>query len=1042
MPGVRRLWTGPYGSALRDRVLPETLSEPSGAWIVASPLARDQVRRQLGLRLESGVGRELTVWCWPDLWRAIGDESRGGPAWLSEAAARAALGEAIARARGEGLLQSFAELLEWPGFRRRLRSRIAAWTRAERPIDAPPPADDPMQAAQWAIFVRYRAVLRTLDAEDTEGFAAWASRTLQSAPGPRLKRLGEWTFLDLEDDTRAVWRVLEHAHARAESVQVTLAYEPDEALNEVYCPLAPLRQRLLDWGFSEVHEGPANDRPPGLASIERELFRSDAHTRPALTATDGVRVIGTPKGEGEGLVMAREVAGRLRDGADPEDVLVLFRRWDDDAELVFETLRAWGLPVAAAVGRPLAREPAVSALLLAMKLPVEGWETARLVQLLRHGQVRPQWPEAQPPMALAVAASAVRASRVFRGRDPLRKALDRAIARSGATDRQVERARQARDVVERMIGLVDPLDWPGRWREQVRRLRDLAEGLQLGSFPDVGLDALWAALDDHGAVLEDLGWGQRLWAWADFTREVEALVRDLEIPPQGLPGSVVRLAAIDDVAGARAGHIVVGNLAEGTFPVREAVEADLDRTHDESSPDPTAANPAFAREMLRFLRVVGSAETSLVLVHPTTDAQGQELLAAGFLDDVLRLFGDEKPFHTSDPRVDPSLMDRSDLSGAPTDQRVRAVALACERHELDALNDLARSPLHRPILDGTAAALHVLHERTRNRGFGPYDGRLADPRSRQKIAEKFAPEYTFSPSQLESYIFCPFQFYLRYVLKLEPVDERDELEEDFTERGSRIHYLLELLEQSVVQDGNTTSRLELAKQLIENEMRIEPIEESAVEAGLQEIDRRRLIRTVERYVRQHEVYERLDPEVRPAPKSFEIVFGSEDKDSRSFPALTLGDGMVAVRLQGKIDRLDLLHTPGGSGFRVIDYKTGSSPSKSDVKESLYLQLPLYALAVERLVLKGAAALHDVGYWRLSGDGFKTIRLPAWAEDQQRLENHVIDLVNHLRHGIFAVDPRKDDCTQRCEFAAVCRIGQIRAQGKRREDVLRLELKTK
>ena len=69
-------------------------------------------------------------------------------------------------------------------------------------------------------------------------------------------------------------------------------------------------------------------------------------------------------------------------------------------------------------------------------------------------------------------------------------------------------------------------------------------------------------------------------------------------------------------------------------------------------------------------------------------------------------------------------------------------------------------------------------------------------------------------------------------------------------------------------------------------------------------------------------------------------------------------------------------------------------------------------------------------------------LPEWAEEQHRIEAFVIDLVNHLRHGVFPVDPRKDNCTQFCEFNAVCRIGQVRSQGKRREDALRMELKVR
>ena len=43
---------------------------------------------------------------------------------------------------------------------------------------------------QWRIFGRYRALLKRLGAEDAEGIAVWASRTLQKSPPLTWKRLG------------------------------------------------------------------------------------------------------------------------------------------------------------------------------------------------------------------------------------------------------------------------------------------------------------------------------------------------------------------------------------------------------------------------------------------------------------------------------------------------------------------------------------------------------------------------------------------------------------------------------------------------------------------------------------------------------------------------------------------------------------------------------------------------------------------------------------------------------------------------------------
>src|SRR5512142_2059787 len=193
MPGARRLWIGPHGSAVRERVLDEVRGgEPSDLWLVPTPLARAQVTHALAKRREAA--RAPRVWCWSDLWHAVRDGRATGPARLSEAGARAALRAAIARARREGELGAVDEVVEWPGFRRRLQAQIAAWTQAERPPESEPPGGDPARAAQWAIFSRYRAALKALDAEDAAGFAVWASKALKDAPS--LKRLGTVGVLD------------------------------------------------------------------------------------------------------------------------------------------------------------------------------------------------------------------------------------------------------------------------------------------------------------------------------------------------------------------------------------------------------------------------------------------------------------------------------------------------------------------------------------------------------------------------------------------------------------------------------------------------------------------------------------------------------------------------------------------------------------------------------------------------------------------------------------------------------------------------------
>ena len=93
-----------------------------------------------------------------------------------------------------------------------------------------------------------------------------------------------------------------------------------------------------------------------------------------------------------------------------------------------------------------------------------------------------------------------------------------------------------------------------------------------------------------------------------------------------------------------------------------------------------------------------------------------------------------------------------------------------------------------------------------------------------------------------------------------------------------------------------------------------------------------------------------------------------------------------------------------------------------------------------MLTREGTGLHDFGYWGLATDGFKVITPKDWENDRERLVAYVIQVIEQLRQGRFEIDSRKDDCTQRCDYSAVCRVKQVRAAGKVRDDVPRLELK--
>ncbi len=491
--------------------------------------------------------------------------------------------------------------------------------------------------------------------------------------------------------------------------------------------------------------------------------------------------------------------------------------------------------------------------------------------------------------------------------------------------------------------------------------------------------------------------------------------------------------------GAVVAHLIVANMAEGTFPSRLSVGEEID-----------PLGGPFGREMARFLRLISSARESLTLVYPTTDENGLELAASGFLEDVRCVFAPEawSKLETAIGRLDPVLPEA--LARSAAERRVRAVHLACNEGKFGPLDGLLRDPNQRTVLGSTAKALRLAHWRSRRERFGPYDGQISDPRIRELVAKDFsADRAVLSASHLETFALCPFQFFQKYVLKLEPPEDREELEDDLTARGNLLHKALERLHiqlRDVPGDPGRTTADRVDAQIglaILAIMETQPAAASAIEEGLRTIEAERLRRTGRNYVKQFRKYVQKDG-LDSVSRHFEVAFGKPDSE---YPALRIGEPPRAIELQGVIDRIDMLDRDGMPMFRVIDYKTGSVPSEKELQSGEKLQLSLYALAAERVILADLKASPlDAAYWGIRKEGFKKMHTmssgpgeveEAWSRFSDDLECYILNLVDRLRHADFPVAPRPHDCTRLCDYRFVCRVAQVKRAGKTWGDLPRL-----
>ena len=241
---------------------------------------------------------------------------------------------------------------------------------------------------------------------------------------------------------------------------------------------------------------------------------------------------------------------------------------------------------------PLSRKPAVSALRLAITIPLEEWETELIVRLLRHGQIRPAWPRADR-LTLSTAASTIRATPCFRGREKLLQELDRALARCESdAGIEAERIRQARAIAVRLFEVLSPLDRPRPWTAQVAELRRVADALGVAAGEAEVLDPLWDALDDRSDVREQLGRDGQSWTWADFVAEVGAVISEA----CGLESG--RCARVNHRGDRRAGRGGNGPLCHRRRPLRRCISGSRGRRATPRSGSWRRAGPGHSAVLL------------------------------------------------------------------------------------------------------------------------------------------------------------------------------------------------------------------------------------------------------------------------------------------------------------------------------------------------------------------------------------------------------------------------------------------------------------
>ncbi len=948
------------------------------------------------------------------------------------------------------------------------------------------------------VYDEYQRYLTQRNLYDAEG-RFWSARSiLRTAPPPFLDAYKLVVADGFTDFTAAQHEILQILATRAGELVITLPLEPRPIRNDLFAKsqatLATLRERHAAIAVEELPR-PTQVVWPGMAHLEQQLFKNPREAQLAAD-TAGIEILAASQSLGEVELIARRIKRLLTCGdpsagarpVRPRQIVVVFRSLSETAPLVREVFQEYGIPAAIEGGQSLERCAALGSLLLLLRVEFDDWPFHVLLAALTNQLLRPDWPEWRAPGARMAAEQLVRALQIPHGRRRLFDKLEQVVStglrprtadgsddEAGRAARRLELAKLAAPLLRRLAGLYDKLPRQAPIGQWLAALEQFAEEC-----------GLLAALQTPSTTADQAGVGARddpnrdEYAWSALKRAIAAVARfapdaggetlfdrtalmellaDLMRWEQSVDTTDetgrVRVLSAPSVRALRVEYLFLAGLAETAFPAVGREE----RVYSEAEAQKLieAGLPLILRhqreqdEMLLFYEVATRATRRLFLSYPALDDKGQALLPSPFLAELDRACGAGRIAHTEVADLKPIPQDPDPRS--PREWRVRAVADAADGKS-GLLASLAAAPRTADLAENLLAALRLASSRGGGDGFGAFEGILSSPVAAARLSQYFDAGRSWSASELEQYALCPFQFFVERILRLAPLAELA-LAADFAGRGRRLHQVLAALHQSINRAGggpaSPGSLDEPAYQshfatALDEVWQAEGVADP-LETALREIDRQLLVAWRDVYYRQHQEYDALAKRTA-LPSHFEVSFGlsktSPDTLSTAAPLVLCADGEM-VKVSGRIDRIDLGCVGGQEVFNIIDYKSGRTPppKKKDVVAGTALQLAIYSIAVEEVLLAGRGAMGwRAGYWHVRGKGFakETLLLgqasdepfqptPDWQALREQTAQRVVSLVRSIRSGQFPMHSADEHCTSRCPYSTICRVHQVRSLEK-------------
>lgn len=745
------------------------------------------------------------------------------------------------------------------------------------------------------------------------------------------------------------------------------------------------------------------------------------------------RVLHASDSDDEVRVVVREVVSALSGGEKARRLAVLYTRPDPYVRIIHAQLAAAGIGFNGRGGIPVAEMSSSRAFLGLLDLPRRGFPRAGLFEVLS------TWPLKFPGTDVFVPT--VTWERVSReanvaGGDTVAAGWVRRLDDFAAQKRNVLKkpdAETLRDFVTGLQARLVQLDASSSWESVSQQCLALLDDL----FGDVADIKGWEHDEKRAFVtlrstLTGLVSLDEYRAPRDLNDVIEVLTAQLAaaVPRTGRFGQGVFVGPLTQARGLDLDRVWVVGLSEDLYPGRQAEDALLPDWLRASTPGLVSAAERVER-MERDLLAAFAAATLVTASFPRGDlrASTEKLPSRLLLPSLQQLVGKPDLAATewsNAPHVAGVLDCASFAQGILTTPRPATVQEWSMRlvRESPGLFD-----------DPAFLAARELQRNRSGKDFTRFDGNLSGVDGLPVLA---SGQPQISPTALESYASCPFAYFVKRMLGVEPVQEPTALGQvTALDVGNIFHYAMDRFITAEKESGTLPGAGE--PWLPEHYARLdafadEVIAEFEVKGSL---GHPTLWGFQEPRIRV-ELTRMLDDDshwragVGAAPVDSELAFG--DGDRWEHPAVDIDVDGGAVRFVGSADKVDRV----GDTIHVTDIKTGKRDpfAKIDPKRGISnptvdgtkLQLPIYAKAA--LQAYPGARQAEAQYWFVHGDSAGArVRLALTPELEQLFSHVVGTLVGGIAHGHFFRKPSKNPgyLWVDCEFCTPGGVGHEAAR---------------